>query len=592
MHRFPIRLSIIISVLLTVSHVSAAQQFPAKADTVSIFELDQYLALHSGNLKIALKDMQHFAVEKNGKTEYFGYDKYVQIFQKYDGLSIDLEVLPNGKNLNYFQLKNSQSVTRLRLGEGIEFADISGCPNLQLIRIPRSLRVMKGIFSQADAIELSSGDFRIVPYIKTETVANNETPANISNRFRTPWGSIIADSEQIIPLDALWGCGRLAESGETNTGTFLGQRFFYCDSTSRDIIFPDTMTYLPLTLPTREKRLNQLIFPPKVKYLPSSLLAFSCIKKLRLPQHAGRIMEKWDENWSFMGPYSEALRDCESIRLPEGIEYIPNSMLMGCRNLKSVTIPKSVKRIGNHAFAGCESLTEIVLPEGLEEIGDYAFEGCSSLKQINIPDEVISFGKGIFWACKSLLAKPQNNFVMVDGLEFDYYGTDLVLQNMEEIEKQQFWGFTSLKSVFIKKKVNTICGGAFTGCTSLESISLIDNMYINSKIDDNKSHRESPFSYCHQLKKIDMPANTIIDNHVLDCVNGDTELILRQNKYLGAYYGIFSIKDEDVEFRTRLNPKSTIYVRPEYVDQYKREMQECNRRHKTNYQYNFLPIPE
>ena len=588
------RLSIILAVLLTACMPSAAQQFPAQADTITPFELDEYLALHTGCLKIAIKDMQHYAVDKNGELTTAGYDKYVSILQKYPDHKIDLEILPNSGKLNYIQLTDSKSVVRLRLCEGIQFADISQCPNLQLIKIPRSLRGMKSLFSQAAEIEISGNDFSILPYIKTETVYNPDSPVKAENIFRTPWGSLITNDMQVITLDALWGCRRLIEDEATSTGNLKGTKFFYCDSMSRDIVFPDTMSYLPRSIQLKGKnaKLNSLIFPGKVKDLPSSLLAVSWVKKLKLPLQCSRMEEKYSDRWSFMGPYCEALRDCESIRLPDGITYIPNSMLMGCRKLKSIAIPPTVKRIGSHAFAGCEMLEEISLPEGLEEIGDYAFEGCTALKTINMPESVTSTGKGIFWACASLLEKPQNSCVTVDGQEFDYYGSHIVISNTEEVERQAFWGFTSLKSVTIKKKVTTINGGAFTGCTSLESLTIPDNMYINSKAGDDKTNRQSPFAYCSSLARLDLPANTIIDNHVMDLHNGEnTEIILRQDKYMGQY-GIFSTTDGEVHYKSGLNPKTTIHVPAVYVDQYKRNMQDCNRRHNTEYKYTFVPITE
>ncbi|MBQ7851165.1 MAG: leucine-rich repeat domain-containing protein [Clostridia bacterium] len=64
------------------------------------------------------------------------------------------------------------------------------------------------------------------------------------------------------------------------------------------------------------------------------------------------------------------------VHLPEGLEEIPEEMLMGCDNLPAIVIPPQVKRIGARAFAGCAELKDVYLPASVEEIAPDAFADC------------------------------------------------------------------------------------------------------------------------------------------------------------------------------------------------------------------------
>ena len=63
----------------------------------------------------------------------------------------------------------------------------------------------------------------------------------------------------------------------------------------------------------------------------------------------------------------------ENVTISEGVEVLPEEVLVGCLSLKSVTLPNSIKQIDAWAFAFCQNLKSIKLPYYLEKIGFMAF---------------------------------------------------------------------------------------------------------------------------------------------------------------------------------------------------------------------------
>jgi hypothetical protein len=110
---------------------------------------------------------------------------------------------------------------------------------------------------------------------------------------------------------------------------------------------------------------------------------------------------------TFIGKFAFAgCTALESIVIPESVEYIDENAFYGCTSLKSVTFKgKSVRSIGDFAFLGCTALETIVLPEGLLEIGNYTFGNCSALKNVKTPSTLESIGTLTFHGCEALNAE-------------------------------------------------------------------------------------------------------------------------------------------------------------------------------------------
>lgn len=148
-------------------------------------------------------------------------------------------------------------------------------------------------------------------------------------------------------------------------------------------------------------------------------------------------------------------RDMESINIPE---YV---------NINGSTYP--VRIIGAYAFSGCEFLTSVELPQTLYSIGSYAFRNCSSLVSLKIPDSVIAnmwTNNKLYspiYGCSSLtdLTLP-NNYSTNCG----YYGESFY--NVSNF----FEGCTSLKTVSIPDKVETLHYNFFNSAEAIETVNI------------------------------------------------------------------------------------------------------------------------
>ena len=98
---------------------------------------------------------------------------------------------------------------------------------------------------------------------------------------------------------------------------------------------------------------------------------------------------KWDPPYGQFDPSFYGNTTIEKVVIPDGVEFIGDSVFCGCSMLSDVTLPASLKVLKNHAFenSGASSGKRyyIVLPSGLEEMtgnnaaGWASFNGCGAV---------------------------------------------------------------------------------------------------------------------------------------------------------------------------------------------------------------------
>ena len=202
-----------------------------------------------------------------------------------------------------------------------------------------------------------------------------------------------------------------------------------------------------------------------------------------------------------------------SITIPKGVIYIGSDAFRGCSSLESIDIPEGVTSIEDDVFYGCSSLKNIIIPEGVTSIGNGAFSGCSSLENINIPGSVTyifnyDFVEDVFSRCSSLkninVSTENKNYTSENGILFNKEKTEIICYPA---------GKKDIKEYTIPSTVTSIGWNAFSGCSSLVSISIPEGV---------TSIRENAFSGCSNLESINIPEG--VTNIEDDAFNGCSSL--------------------------------------------------------------------
>lgn len=191
-----------------------------------------------------------------------------------------------------------------------------------------------------------------------------------------------------------------------------------------------------------------------------------------------------------------------SIVLPNSLTSIEAKAFEECGMLENVQFGSGLLSIGDQSFSACMNLSSLVFPSSLKSIGERAFHLCHQISDIELPSGLESLGDFVFgdnWNLSSITVAPgSSHFSSVDGILYDYSGTELVLYPCGR-QGEYF---------YVPEGVTSIGRCAFYRCNHLQSIDLPASL---TNIEDC-AFVECPFESLNIS-----PGNTsfIVDNAVL-----------------------------------------------------------------------------
>ncbi|GHT87974.1 T9SS C-terminal target domain-containing protein [Bacteroidia bacterium] len=199
---------------------------------------------------------------------------------------------------------------------------------------------------------------------------------------------------------------------------------------------------------------------------------------------------------------NNSLRDSpelKSVTFADGLEVIGNSSFAGDTGISSIVLPATVNAIEDWAFYGTTNLASINIPDGITAITEHTFQQ-SGLTSIVLPASVKSLKVCAFQDASKLASINLENITEI--IDWSLYGTAIKEANIKNvgvihncilakcpnletvtiegaysIGEWVFQDSPKLKSVSLGEGLEDINTGAFSGCSSLASITLPNSIF-------------------------------------------------------------------------------------------------------------------
>lgn len=309
--------------------------------------------------------------------------------------------------------------------------------------------------------------------------------------------------------------------GVTSIGSYA---FCYCSVKS--ITLPFGLKHIGSSAFSNCPNIQQINIPDSVEYIDP--YAFSCCKGLhtvQLPASLTLISE-------------ELFAECDNLRnlsIPGSVTEIGANAFLRCTAFILEKLPAGIKSIGAAAFANCGRIEELVLPETLEHIGEAAFNGtaidkasfagtperwtaiggdacCIAQDKIDFLEHTCDFSGWEYdehkhWqqctcgkaqnegehtgdgdtctVCDAALSEALGSGSIGDGLSWSLSRSGALtisgsgkMPDFSSVANAAPWDKQKdkIQSVVIESGVQSISGGAFSGCTALEKVSISDTV--------------------------------------------------------------------------------------------------------------------
>ena len=196
-----------------------------------------------------------------------------------------------------------------------------------------------------------------------------------------------------------------------------------------------------------------------------------------------------------LAPWSRWNNSIQKLVIEEGITSIGTNAVSNMSSLAEVSMAKSVTEIYEYAFQNCDALTEARIGKELTMIRHNAYEGCNGITTVYLEHSPEYFGTDIFRNCTALnrvyigegvTEIPNGTFSNCIALKevtipanvkslngfSDNTGLETVHIHAERVEQLAFRGCKNLSQVYLTDTVKVIGDSAFSGCSSLENLTV------------------------------------------------------------------------------------------------------------------------
>lgn len=364
------------------------------------------------------------------------------------------------------------------------------------------------------------------------TISGTGDMYNYSSAYPAPWSAKNNDISEIIVLDGVTSIGNNA--------------FHSCKAESVDLQ-GTSLVSIGKNAFSRCTMLMSIFIPESVQSIGSE--AFSLCEGLstvELPTTLTIIPD---------GIFT----DCallESITIPDTVTEIGANAFSKCTAFSLTGLPDGIKSIGAAAFENCGSIEELVLPETLEHIGEAAFggtaidkasfegtpekwkaiggDGCGIECEVTFPNHICDFSDWKYdehkhWqscacgktqnegahtgdgdtctVCDAALSEALGSGSIDGGLSWSLSRSGALtisgsgkMYDFSSVANAAPWDEQKdkIQSAVIESGVQSISGGAFSGCTALEKVSISDTV---AQIDLNA------FDGCTALAEFEVAAD-------------------------------------------------------------------------------------
>ena len=212
------------------------------------------------------------------------------------------------------------------------------------------------------------------------------------------------------------------------------------------------------------------------------------------------------------------------VDLPEGITEIARSTFESCTHLRAFDGTHSeVTHINERAFANCNNLVNIKLPNNLEYVGERAFSNVGLVGEIPDLTTVTYIGEAVFADCKNLTSITYNGLTVPDytfsgcgNLSTIRWGTDDAnIDLITNIGMGAFEG-TGFVTFYVPKNLTSINDETFKNCQSLKKVGLYgDGQYVVPEPDEDGNQEDPYYEGVRTIKSSAFENCTSLDTIVL-----------------------------------------------------------------------------